>query len=239
MAEQLSKLRPDRDLQCYFQQPSAVAALSGATANAFHVSGSWRQQFDWVVVEWNRDNVFEHPALRNLPDGDLRGLHLSYEEVRGNCIPFDSTLYPTVDWPYLRIWTQSAGTEELYKVPLKNYAVAVGGSYIPPTFEFELLGELVAGDYIELAWLDQHFNYQVLGSDSLASAAAALAAVITANQETSNVSASASGARITLTYHAGPGANGNRIGVYGSVHGSGAESWAPVQAVFQGGVSPE
>ena len=76
MTEQLTKLRPDRDLQCYFQQPSAVAALSEATANGFHVSGSWRQQFDWAVVEWNRDNVFEHPALRNLPDGDLSGLRL-------------------------------------------------------------------------------------------------------------------------------------------------------------------
>ncbi|MCU1235005.1 MAG: hypothetical protein JWP63_2972, partial [Candidatus Solibacter sp.] len=30
MPEQLTKLRPDRDLQCYFERPSAVAALSGA-----------------------------------------------------------------------------------------------------------------------------------------------------------------------------------------------------------------
>ena len=78
MAEQLTKLRPDRDLQCYFERPSAVAALSGASANGFTVSGCWRQQFDWAVIEWNRDNVFEHPALRNLPDGDLSGLQLSY-----------------------------------------------------------------------------------------------------------------------------------------------------------------
>ena len=82
MAEQLTKLRPDRDLQCYFQEPTAAAALSQTSANGFTVSGSWRQQFDWAVLEWNRDNVFEHPALRNLPDGDLSGVHLSYQEVR-------------------------------------------------------------------------------------------------------------------------------------------------------------
>ena len=82
MAEQLTKLRPDRDLQCYFQTPSAVAALSQTSANGFTVSGCWRQASDWAVVEWNRDNVFEHPALRNLPDGDLSGVRLSYEEVR-------------------------------------------------------------------------------------------------------------------------------------------------------------
>ena len=91
MAEQLTKLRPDRDLQCYFQQPSGVAALSATSASGFVVSGSWRQQFDWAVVEWNRDNVFEHPALRNLPDGNLSGVKLSYQETRSNCIPLDST----------------------------------------------------------------------------------------------------------------------------------------------------
>jgi len=92
--EQLTKLRPDRDLQCYFQRPSAAAALSGASASGFNVSGSWRQQFDWAVIEWNRDNVFEHPLLRNLPDGDLSGLVLSYEETRTNCIAMDSVLFP-------------------------------------------------------------------------------------------------------------------------------------------------
>ena len=39
MPEQLSKLRPDRDLQCYFQEPSAVAAFSGTSPNGFTVSG--------------------------------------------------------------------------------------------------------------------------------------------------------------------------------------------------------
>jgi hypothetical protein len=109
MGEQLSKLRPDRDLQCYFQEPSAVAALSQTSSSGFSVSGCWRDPFDWVVVEWNRDNVFEHPALRNLPDGDLSGAQLSYQEVRTNCIAMDSTLYPTVEWPYLRIWADNGG----------------------------------------------------------------------------------------------------------------------------------
>ena len=88
MAAPLFKLRPDRDLQCYFERPSAIAAMSAASAEGFTVSGCWRQQFDWVVIEWNRDNVFEHPALRNLPDGDLSGLTLTYEETRNNCIPW-------------------------------------------------------------------------------------------------------------------------------------------------------
>src|SRR5229473_2375836 len=120
MSETLDKLRPDRDLQCYFFRPSGVAALSATGPTGFTVSGTWRQQFDWAVIEWNRDNVFEHPMLRNLPDGDLSGVQLSYEETRENCIPLDSTLFPTVDWPTLRLWAESGGVENIYFVPLKN-----------------------------------------------------------------------------------------------------------------------
>jgi hypothetical protein len=235
--EQLTKLRPDRDLQCYFQRPSAAAALSGASASGFNVSGSWRQQFDWAVIEWNRDNVFEHPLLRNLPDGDLSGLVLSYEETRTNCIAMDSVLFPTVDWPYLRVWAQSSGVEP-YRVRLKDYASPVAGSYASATLQFELQGTLTTGDYIELAWLDQHFNYQIAAGDTLASAAAALAAVITSFASSSLVSATASGAVITLSYAASAGTNANRIGAYGMVHGAGTESWSPASGVFAGGTSP-
>jgi hypothetical protein len=161
MAEQLTKMRPDRDLQCYFLQPSAVAALSGTSATGFTVSGCWRQQFDWAVLEWNRDNVFEHPALRNLPDGDLSGLHLTYDETRTNCIPMDSTWYPTVDWPYLRVWAEAGGSEAMYRVALMAHATAKNGSYVAPTATFELQGTATPGDYIELAWLDRHYNHLI------------------------------------------------------------------------------
>ena len=236
MAEQLTKLRPDRDLQCYFERPSAVAALSGTSASGFTVSGCWRQQFDWVVIEWNRDNVFEHPALRNLPDGDLSGITLSYRETRTNCIPLDSTLYATVDWPYLRVWLETSGATPYY-VRLSDYATAVGG-YADATVQFELQGTATAGDYIELAWLDQHFNYCLVSTDPLATASGFLAAAITANQATGAVSATARGTQITLTFRNAPGSNGNRIGVYGTVHGSGTEAWAPASANFAGGASP-
>src|SRR3954468_12443457 len=125
MAEQLYKLSPHRDLQCYFLMPSAIAAMSNASSNGFTLSGKWRQQFDWAVVEWNRDNVFEHPALRNLPDGDLSGLHLSYEETRTNCIAMDSTTYDPIGWSSLRIWEESDGAENFHRVALRGHATPV------------------------------------------------------------------------------------------------------------------
>jgi len=238
MSEQLSKLRPDRDLQCYFFQPTAIAALSQTSATGFTLSGSWRQQFDWAVVEWNRDNVFEHPALRNLPDGDLSHVVLSYQETRTNCILLDSTSYPTVDWPYLRVWADNNGVETIYSVSLAMHAKAIG-EYTPATAQIQLQGALTTGDLIELAWLDQHFNYKISATDTLDSAAGNLASIITQNQSTGLVSAVATGAVITLTYLGQPGANGNRVGVYGTVSGQAAESWSPMWTTFSGGTSPE
>jgi hypothetical protein len=236
MAEYLEKLRPDRDMQCYFERPSAVAALSETSANAFKVTGCWRQQFDWAVLEWTRDNIFEHPAFRYLPDGDLSGLRLSYEETRENCIALDSSWYATVDWPYLRVWAERNGVEALYKVPLEDHAMAVEGSFTGASATFELQGSVTVGDYIELAWLSEHFTYYMYGGDTAENAVLALANAI--NGAGGSMSASAEGNRITLTWSAAAGANGNRIGVYGNVSGAKTECWQPAWQTLSGGTSP-
>ena len=121
----INKLTPDRDLQCFYYEPSAIAALSSASATGFTVSGTWRQQFDWAVIEWNRDNVYEHPAFRYLPDGDLSGLVLTYHETRMNCIALDSGLYATVAWNSLRLW--GAADNTIYYVPMASLCNAARG----------------------------------------------------------------------------------------------------------------
>ena len=238
MPEILEKLRPDRDLQCYFERPSAIAALSGTSPTGFTVSGAWRQQFDWAVIEWNRDNVFEHPAFRYLPDGDLSGLTLSYDETRLNSIPIDSDLYPTVDWPNLRVWADDGTGEKLYKVPLKNYATPIEGDYQSATVQFQLGGTVTAGDYVGLAFLSEHYPYQMYAGDTLEVAIANIVAGVNAFSPT--MRAAAAGTTITLTYiGAGQtGANGNRIGVYTYVSGSKSEQWDAFSRMLTGGVSP-
>jgi len=240
----LEKLRPDQDLQCYFERPTAIAALSGASATGFTLSGCFRQQFDWAVIEWNRDNVFEHPAFRSLPDGDLSGLILSYEERRENCIPMDSDVYPTVDWPYLRVWTEEDEGPGFYRVPLRDYAEPVEGSYRPAEAEFELRGLATAGDYVGLAWMWEHHTYQVVEGDTLETVAARLAESVNTFSEV--MRAAVSGARILLIYvgqgqtleTTRSGANGNRVGAYGFVAGAKTEYWEPWYRRFEGGVSP-
>lgn len=243
----LEKFRPDRDLQCYFFRPSAIAALSETSEHGFTISGSWRQQFDWAVVEWNRDNVFEHPAFRYLPDGDLSGLTLSYEETRENCIPLDSDLFPTVDWPFVRLWAHNGTEEKIYWVPLKDHAVAIAGSYVCATTEIELQGTITAGDYVGFRFLGEHHTYQCFALDTLATVSQALVASVTAFSIW--CSATLVGSKIHLTYLGNTngainalagnttGANGNRIGLYTYVKGT-TENWDVASAQFSGGMSP-
>jgi hypothetical protein len=251
MTEILEKLRPDRDLQCYFREPSrpgeaaaaAVAALSETSPTGFAISGSWRQQFDWAVLEWNRDNVFEHPAFRNLPDGDLSGLDLTYDETRTNCISIDSdrTHFSGVDsglfareWAYLRIWLE--GSSEPTLVRLADYATAIEGEPQPAFAELELDGSVTAGDYIGLAWLTEQYYYEVTASDTIETAVAQLANSIN-SMTAATMRATLSGGRIRLTAQT-PGANWIRVGVYGYVAGARTERWSPWCQTCSGGVSP-
>jgi hypothetical protein len=235
--ETIEKLRPDRDLQCYFERPSAIAAMSEATATGFNVSGTWRQQFDWAVIEWNQHNVIEHPYFRSLPDGDLSDLVLTYEETRSNCIPMDSNLFPTVDWPYLRFWTRENGAEDFYRVRLTDHATAIEGSYAAAAAELDLTGSITTGDYVGISFLEEHHTYQVLGTDTLESTVQAIVDSIQAFS--THLTATRTGTRLQVTLaDLTTGLDGNRLGLYGFVSGAKTEIWAPWAARFAGGASP-
>ncbi len=246
MSEQIYKLTPSGDLQCYFLTPSAVAAMSQASDLGFIISGKWRQQFDWAVVEWNRDNVFEHPALRNLPDGDLSGLVLTYQESRSGCIPIESNLVPIVAWDSLRIWAtpDDSSGEIIYPVELAPLAVPVAGTSVPASATMTLITSPGIGQRAGLALLETHHYYTVLATDGLPEIAAGIAADINALNQT--FSATSSGPSVSITwnlkspgapYYNLSGANGNRITVYGFAE-NGALVWQQPSAAFSGGQFP-
>jgi hypothetical protein len=242
----LQKLTPNQDLQCFFFEPSAIAALSNTSTSGFTVSGTWRQQFDWAVVEWNRDNTHEHPAFRNLPDGDLSGLVLSYQESRTNCIAMDSDLFPTVDWPWLRVWgTRTAlgeTAEKIWWVPLKDHATPAAGSYQCAYADFTLSGTLSDGDFVGLAYLQQQYTYTVSGSGHIpADAVQALTDAI--NGSDPLLQAVRTGNTIRVYYTGGgpvststAGANGNVFSMY--TFATGTEAWDAEAKTFANGTSP-
>lgn len=255
MPEILEKLRPDRDLQCYFQRPSAIAAMSEASASGFRVTGTWRSQFDWCVIEWNQDNVFEHPLMRYLPDGDLSGLVLTYDETRSNCIPMDSDLFPTVEWHALRIWDSAQPLAEPYLVCLRDHAVPIEGTYENASAEFTLGGTATAGDWVGLEFLGRHHTYQFGATNGLADAALAIEQSVNGGTAEHGVGATRSGSTIRLEYRGVPrsaeagkcpgsvaadqsGVNGNRIGAYTYTSTGATASWDAAWKQFAGGASP-
>ena len=248
MSNTLEKLRPDRDLQCFFFHPSAIAALSGTSASGLTLSGTWRQQFDWAVMEWDRDNVYEHPALRNLPDGDLSGLTLTYDETRTNCIPLDSDLFHTVSWPFLRVWApDGSGIEQVYQVPLAPLAVPIQGVYAEAYADFTLTGTLTAGDFVGLAYLGEHVTYQIGGWEG--SIENVLEQMVAAFASSSQLRATSTGSTIRVYYTGGAaigasttGANGNRFSLYSyacsAARGLSTLSWDSPGKSFANGTSP-
>jgi hypothetical protein len=244
MADQIQKLRPDRDLQCYYFEPSAIAALSSTSSTGFTVSGTWRQQFDWAVIEWNRDNVYEHPAFRYLPDGDLSGLVLAYQETRTNCIALDSELYATVAWPSLRIWGPG---DIIYYVRLTDHATPVAGSYQNAYADFTLSGSgtPAAGTHVGLAYLETHYTYRFDGTLGIADALAQIATWINLYPnpyQPTVLSATVTGSTIRVFYTGGhadttSGANGNLFGMY-SYSETSAATWDAPAKTFANGTSP-
>jgi hypothetical protein len=244
----LQKLTPNQDLLCYFFEPTAIAALSGSSATGFTISGTWRQQFDWAVVEWNRDNVHEHPALRNLPDGDLSGLTLSYRETRTNCIPMDSDLFHTVSWPFLRVWApDDSGMEQVYQVPLRSYAMPVAGSYAPAYADFTLSGSITAGDFVGVAYLAEHFTYPVGGWEGTIENL--LDQMVLSFASSTALRATRSGTTLRVYFTGGvdvgsstTGANGNRFAVYSyassATGGASTLSWDEPSHIMANGTSP-
>ena len=110
MSETITKMQPNRTLYvASFSPDSAIGTIHHATASSFSVSGRFNALTDNVILEWNRDNDFEHPYLRFLPDGDFSGLTLSYDFAHSGLADIASAIFPYTDYPYLNIY---AGTDE-------------------------------------------------------------------------------------------------------------------------------
>jgi hypothetical protein len=98
-----------------------------------------------------------------------------------------------------------------------------------------------AGNRVGLAFLEEHYYYQVAAGDQLSDIATGVAQAI--NTFSSDFTASSSGASVTVTWqgsvgnHNLDGANGNRISLYGFTEND-AVAWQSPGAVFSGGAFP-
>ncbi len=149
---------------------------------------------------------------------------------------------PTVDWPYLRIWADSGGTETIYQgaadelrdagrqLHARDGAVRVAGHGDSGGLHRTRL----AGSALQLPDCRRRHAGQrgqrAGGDDHGESGDRAGERHVQRNANYADLPGT--GMR--------PGSNGNRIGVYGTVHGAGTESWTARRrwGLFDGGVSP-
>ncbi len=240
MAETITKLQPDRTLYvASFTPKSAIGVIHGASASGFSVGGRFNALSDNVILEWNRDNDFEHPSIRYLPDGNFAGLTLSYDFAHSGLADIATGLFPYGDFPSLNIYTGTPETR--YQIALKNYATPVtGSSHLPASASITLGGTLTTNDAVAVLFFGEAYWHTVTATDDLASVVSDLATQI--NGASGNMTASSAGAVLTLTTtRKGDDANlirGYTLAVPGVGHPSPTESWSPETFQCTGGGSP-
>jgi hypothetical protein len=236
MSETITKLQPNRTLFIGFNSAGCAVSLNNTSATGATVSGTFLAADDFAIMEWERDNAFEHLDCRFLPDGNFTGLILSYDFAHTNLQDIASGLYNFTDYPYLVI--TSGFPETIYKIPLKNYAVAkAGDSSLPASASITLSGTMTAGDRVIVAVGRSNYVYTVLGSETLYDIVYALAYDINIDGNAWVTAVQSAETLILTTIETGN--DTNLLWGYCRVRGtSPTESWSAANFQFTGGHSP-
>jgi hypothetical protein len=241
MSESITKLQPDRTLYiASFSPKSAIGTIHHATPGGFTITGRFNALTDNIILEWNRDNDFEHPEIRYLPDGNFSGLTLSYDMAHTGTADIATEIFPYGDFPYLNIYADPGGGESVYPVPLANYATPVTGqTHDPATAAITLQGALSESDAVAVLFFTEAYWHTVTATDTFATVIADLAAQI--NDDSLTMTASAAGPTLTLTSNR-LGQDANLIRGYALVVGHDSlpptESWDQQTFRCLGGSSP-
>ena len=191
-----------------------MAAITGASATGFTVTGVWRDAADFAVLYlYDADDFFGHPRLKYLPDFDLSGLVLSFDVAYTGLQPLESAKFPTIDWPYLDAILTDGSTRQ---VSLFANATQVSGNYLAAQVVLTVAASpAVAFDRVTVWYENIAFDFNAAGGETAAVVAANLAAAINgfAWDGGQAITALASGADITVSA-AKPGLDGNLITLY-------------------------
>ena len=194
-----------------FDRRGAAASMHDASASGFTVSGCWSDQADFAVcVLFDADDVYGHLyTSRYLPDFSLAGVTLDFDLALSGCQNPISKKYQSVPWGSLSYVTRSVGgggavTEVQGTVPL-NVTSATGA--VAASASFTIDGTPTTYDRVYVAYLGNDVfdtnvggAYSIATGDTLAQAAAKVAALInTFTSPTVPLTASSSGAVVTVT----------------------------------------
>lgn len=235
MSETITKFQPDRSM--YFRGFSGIdsaAAMHSATSTGFTVSGVFRDPAAfWVLVLFDIDDFYDHASFKPLPDPSLTGIVLEFDVTYTGLAPLDTPKFPTIDYPYLDFIrmdgstgsvdisfdnTQSSllGTSSTLLANTNPTTVTSGSHTSASTTVGVECSSAEAGDVLTLWFENYAYSYTMLGGDNPDYVATQLAAAISAESYSGNtygLSATSSGANITITASR-PGSDANMIRLY-------------------------
>ena len=205
-----------------FDRRGAAASINNASASGFTVSGCWSDQADFAVLMlFDADDQFGHLfTSRYLPDFSLAGVTLDFDLALSGCTNPTSAKYQSVPWGALSYITSAEvqGTVALPAPTATTGAVAASAS-------FTVGGTPVAWDRVQLVYLSNVIFEVIVGQTyngvvvlTTAQIATELARQVNVN---GNLTATASGAALTVSAPAGADGNGvELVTMYGSLYGA-------------------
>jgi len=207
-----------------FDAFGACAALWGASATGFTVSGVFRDQADFATLYlFDADDTLSNPLWKYLPDFDFTGVVLSFTMAYDGLQPIDSIKYNWIDWATLGVIAEDGTASE---ISLIANATATGATSASCTFT--LGGTLTQYSVIDLWYLNIAFEFDADGvhvptaADVLSATATNGIAYLINNYAwpagVVPLTATVSGSTITLT--AAPGLDGNYITLYTTCNGA-------------------
>lgn len=138
--EAIWKLQPNRSLALRgFDDRGAAAALVDATDSSFRVAGVFRDSADFcVLVVYDADDFFHHPRQKPLPDFNFADVTLEFDVTYSGLIPLDSSLFPSIDWPYLDVIREDGTSTQVRLVPSVSRNGTAGPWHV--SVDFSALG---------------------------------------------------------------------------------------------------
>lgn len=219
--ETIYKLEPHRTMYLGgFSGLGAAAAMWGASATGFSVSGVFRDMADFATLYlWDADDTFSHQRWRFLPDFEFAAMVCTFDLAYTGLQPIDSAKYNWIDWATIDV-IHVDGTRR--KITLADYAVGTGAASASVTFTLGSTPALTQYSRVSLWYLNYLFEYWADGVvPSTADVLNAIAAGINGQTWGAGevaLTASVSGSGITIT--AAAGADGNYVTLYSTTNGT-------------------
>lgn len=223
-AEAISKLSPHRTIALRgFDDRGAGASLHSTSSTGFTVSGVFRDPADFaVLVLHDRDNFFEHPRLKYLPDDNFAGVVLTFDVHFSGCATYDSLKFETIPYRSLSYIPTSGtpGTIDLWANRVGTTPISGTWTKASTTVTIAATGggggnTAVAFDRVTIWCRNFAFDFIAAGGESATAVATAIESQINGagGMDATGIECTRSGAVLTIRAKT-PGDDGNLLRIY-------------------------